>query len=198
MQWRVGAPHPSCTPSPPYLRLPNLPILLPASRAPRPRYLLCTLRAPRRRHRVALDCECHVRRPAARALDPLAPAARTGGGGAASPAAASRLFPGLFRSAFPSPGPASTNLSKILWFRSAPSRGRDPSEEGALCIQQVALNSRPARPLLEGTRVAAARLHEQSGSCTDNLMTSSSTTTEEGRPKAAWLGVERERRMSLT
>lgn len=77
-------------------------------------------------------------------------------------------------------------------------RGRDSSEEGALCIQQVALNSRPARPLLEGTRVAAARLHEQSGSCTDNLMTSSSTTTEEGRPKAAWLGVERERRMSLT
>lgn len=154
MQWRVAAPHPSRTPSPPNLRLPNLPILLPASCAPHPRYLLCTLRAPRRRHRVALDCECHVRSPAARALDPLAPAARTGGGGAAPPAAASRLFPGLFRSAFPSPGPASTNLSKILRFRSARARGRDPSEEGALCVQQVALNSRPARPLLEGTPVS--------------------------------------------
>lgn len=35
-------------------------------------------------------------RPRARALDPLAPAARTGVGGAAPPAAASRLFPGLF------------------------------------------------------------------------------------------------------
>lgn len=117
MQRRVDAPHPrSGTPSPLYLRFPILPPSSP--RAPRLPYLLCTLRAPRcrRRHRVALGSECHVRRPAARAR--CGPARSRGahrrGRGRASRCRLAPLFRVFFLEAFPSRGPASSNLSKIL------------------------------------------------------------------------------------